>query len=222
MRSGQPSRLGVALRVLAWRARPLLLCLALVGGCALAARAAAPPPAPTAAVVVADGDLRAGHRLAATDLRTVRLPKGLVPGGAARDPADLVGLALAVDVPRGLPLVAAHLGGSRFARTPPAGTVAVPVRLGDGEVAGFLRPGDRVDLVASAGWVEEAAGPRVLASAALVLEVRAGDGNDGGLGLVPAGGEPEPVVVVAVSPADGHLIAAAEVGSLGAVLVQGS
>ena len=46
-------RLPLALRVLAWRARPALLALGLVLACALAARAAAPPPDPTAPVVVA-------------------------------------------------------------------------------------------------------------------------------------------------------------------------
>lgn len=213
----------LALRVLAWRLRPLLLALGLVLACAAAARLAAPPPGPTAAVVVARADLAAGHALTADDLRTVRLPSRLAPGGAAADPGVLVGEHLAVDVPRGLPVVAAHLAGSRFARPAPPGTVAVPVHLADDAVAALLRPGDRVDLVAGAdAWAPDPR-PEVLAEAALVLEVRTGTAEPaGGLALGLAAAEPEPLVVVAVPPDAGHRIAAAAAGAVGAVLVQGS
>lgn len=215
----------LALRVLAWRLRPLLLALALVLACALGARAGAPPPAPTVAVVVAADDLRAGDVLAAGDLRTVRVPRAAAPSGA-RDADDLVGEELAVDVPCGLAVVPAHLARSRFAAAAPAGTVAVPVHLADAAVAALLRPGDRVDLVAGAldGWPGED-GPAVLAEAALVLEVLTDPGtDDGDLGLLGAGAatDADPLVVVAVPADEGHRIAAAEGGSLGAVLVEGS
>lgn len=224
-----PPRLPLALRVLAWRVRPLLLAGALVCACALAARLAAPPPPPTAPVVVAAADLPAGSVLTTEDLRTARLPLAAVPRAAVADPAALAGAVLAVDVPAGLPLVSAHVSGGRFATDAPAGTVAVPVRLADAAVAALLRPGDRVDLVSAGGWsgtwsgaAEAAPGaPAVLASAALVLDVVVGE-ETGGLGLLGgASGGDDPLVVVAVTVAEGHRIAAAAGGSLGAVLVAG-
>jgi len=220
------ARLPRALRVLAWRVRPVLLAAALVVACALAARAAAPPPAPTAPVVVAATDLRPGDVLTDGDLRVVRLPRATVPDTAAARTDALLGEELAVDVPHGLPVVTAHLARSRFARSAPAGTVAVPVHLADAAVAALLRPGDRVDLVAGAldGWAGED-GPEVLAEAALVLEVLT-DEEDGGdeLGLLGSGtgADADPLVVVAVGATEGHRIAAAAGGSLGAVLVGGS
>lgn len=219
-------RLPLALRILAWRVRPALLALGLVLACALAARAAAPPPAPTVPVVVAARDLTAGAVLTADDLRTVRLPRPAVPAAAAPRADGLVGEELAVDVPRGLVVVPAHLARSRFATPAPDGTVAVPVHLADPAVAGLLRPGDRVDLVAGAldGWPGED-GPTVLAAAALVLEVLTEEaGNGDGLGLLGGGVsiDADPLVVVAVPPEDGRRIAAAEGGSLGALLVEGS
>lgn len=218
-------RLPLALRVLAWRLRPLLLALGLVATCALAARAAAPPPAPTVPVVVAADDLDAGDVLAARDLRTVRLPRSAVPTGAVPRADSLVGESLAVAVPRGLVVVPAHLARSRFATPAPEGTVAVPVHLADAAVAALLRPGDRIDLVsgASDGWPGED-GPAVLAASALVLEVLTDDADEGGLGLLGTGpaADADPLVVVAVPAADGHRLAAAAGGSLGAVLVQGS
>lgn len=213
----------LALRVLAWRLRPALLAVGLVALCTVAARLAAPPPPPSAPVVVARADLAPGHVLAAEDLRTVRLPARLAPPAAVADPDALVGARVAVPVPVGLPVVEAHLARSRFARQPPPGTVAVPVQPADDAVADLLRPGDRVDLVtAGDAWGGEA--PRVLARAALVLDVVVAD-DDAAAGLLgAAGGGPSgaPVLVVAVSPGEGHALAAAGGGHIGAVLVQGS
>ncbi|KGM14679.1 hypothetical protein N867_17660, partial [Actinotalea fermentans ATCC 43279 = JCM 9966 = DSM 3133] len=148
------------------------------------------------------------------------------PTGAVPHADSLVGEALAVDVPRGLVVLPAHLTRSRFATAAPDGTVAVPVHLADAAVAALLRPGDRVDLVSGGldGWPGED-GPAVLAASALVLEVLTeDDAGDGGVGLLGSGtaADTDPLVVVAVPAEDGHRIAAAAGGSLGAVLVQGS
>lgn len=220
--------LPLTLRVLAWRLRPLVIAAALVMACALGARVTAPPPTPTAPVVVADADLHAGDVLTEDDLRTVRLPRSAVPRMAVATTEALVGEELAVDLPRGLPVVTTHLARSRFVRSAPAGEVAVPVHLADAAVAALLRPGDRVDLVAGAldAW-PGAEGPEVLAESALVLEVLTDrDEAADGLGLLGAGGTSgtagEPLVVVAVPADEGHRIAAAVGGSLGAVLVGGS
>lgn len=218
-----PTPFPLALRVLAWRARPLLLLIGLLGACAIAARTAAPPPAPTVPVVVAGTDLPAGHTVTAADLRTVHLPRGTTPSGATATTAPLLGARLVVDVPEGLPVVDAHLTRSRFPVETPSGTVAVPVHLADPAVAALLRPGDRVDLVAGPldGWAAEPE-PAVLAAAALVLEVRTESAATSGLGLLGDAGTGEPLVVVAVAAEDGHRIASAAGGSLGAVLVEGS
>jgi len=164
----------------------------------------------------------------------VRMPAGLVPDGATSDPSALVDRAVTAGVPSGLPVVAAQLDGDRFGLALPAGTVAVPIRLADPAVAGLLRPGDRVDLVAPTGvdgWAgAEAAPATVLARGALVLEVLNRAAEDAGLlggwgsGAVSGStaGSAEPLVVVAVAPEEGHLLAASGWGSLGAVLVEGS
>jgi len=224
----------LGVRLLAWRMRAVLVVTGLLLAAGAVARQAAPPTPPVEPVVVAAHDLTAGQPLAAGDLRVVRMPAGLVPDGATSDPSTLVDRAVTAGVPSGLPIVAAQLDGDRFGLALPAGTVAVPIRLADLAVAGLLRPGDRVDLVAPAGvdgWAgTEAAPATVLASGALVLEVldrAAEDGNPlGGWASGAAGGSVtgsgEPLVVVAVAPQEGHLLAASGWGYLGAVLVEGS
>lgn len=224
----------LGVRLLAWRMRAVLVVTGLLLAAGAVARQAAPPTPPVEPVVVAAHDLTAGQPLAAGDLRVVRMPAGLVPDGATSDPSTLVDRAVTAGVPSGLPIVAAQLDGDRFGLALPAGTVAVPIRLADLAVAGLLRPGDRVDLVAPTGvdgWAgTEAAPATVLASGALVLEVldrAAEDGNPlGGWASGAAGGSVtgsgEPLVVVAVAPQEGHLLAASGWGYLGAVLVEGS
>ena len=228
----------LSVRLLFWRMRALLVVAGLLLAAGAVARQAAPPTPPAEPVVVAAHDLTAGQPLAAGDLRVVRMPAGLVPDGATSDPSVLVDRAVTAGVPSGLPVVAAQLDGDRFGLAMPAGTVAVPIRLADPAVAGLLRPGDRVDLVAPTGvdgWAgtgagTEAAPATVLARGALVLEVLDRVAEDGNLlGGWASGsasgstvGSAEPLVVVAVAPQEGHLLAASGWGSLGAVLVEGS
>lgn len=233
----------LALRVLAWRVRHVGAALLVLAAACLVARQLAPAPEPTRAVVVAADDLPAGRELVATDLRTVAVPTRLVPTGlVGADPPDaasLVGRRVTLDVPAGLPLVPALLDDARFGLAPPEGTVTVPVRLADPAVAALLRPGDRVDLIAprdawsadgdpSGALGGEGGSPEdtgtVLAAAALVLGVPAqgdDDASAGGLGELTQP-DAEPLVVVAVAPAEGRRLAASAQGSVGAVLVQGS
>lgn len=224
----------LTLRILAWRARRLMVLVVVVAAACLVARQAAPPGEPTRDVVVAARDLAAGDRLGPDDLRTVALPAALVPAGTA--PAgDLAGREVTVDVPAGLPLVEGLLDGGRFGLDPPSGTVTVPVRLVDPAVAAMLRPGDHIDLVAPTDGLAVGAGsgdgdaggsdgaPGVLAAGALVLDVITAEAADdeGPLDWTAAG-TADPLVVVAVEAAEGHRLAAAGWGSLGAVLVEGS
>lgn len=210
----------LTLRLLLWRARPLLVLagLVLVGG--VAVRHLGPAPPPTQVVVVAARDLPAGHVLTGADLTVVRMPPHAVPDGVSVSPDRLTGRAVVVAVTRGLPVVPSVLEGQRFGVPAPPGTVTVPILLADPAVARLLRPGDRLDLVAPADWDVTTAGsgePVVLASRALVLDVV--DEADAGTPLLSAAQGSAPVTVVAVSPAEGHRLAAAGWGSLGAVLV---
>jgi len=237
----------LTLRILLWRGRRLLVFGCLVAAACVVARQAVPPAEPLREVVVAAHDLTAGDELTADDLRVTSVPAHLVPSGTPRAD-ELPGRRVTASVPAGLPLVAGLVGAvlsdgalvddARFGLPPPPGTVTVPVRLVDPAVARILRPGDRVDLVAPHGGDGAdpsgggagggtGAGPGVLARAALVLEVvteqPAGSGGDGLAAWTGQGvAVDEPLVVVAVAPDEGHLLAAAGWGSLGAVVVEGS
>lgn len=127
----------------------LLAALALV----LAWRPApAPPPAgdhPGVQVVVAGRDLAAGAVLTAADLGLVTLPAGAAPDGVVAVIDRLAGNVLSGPVRRGEPLTDARVvGPGLWSRLPP-GQVAAPVRLADLAVAALLRPGDRVDVLAT-------------------------------------------------------------------------
>lgn len=208
----------LALRIAAWRARPLGLLLLLGATVATAAHLAVPQTAGVP-VVVTTRPVPAGQPLTAGDLRIVDLPAALVPGTGHPGSGDLVGRAPSVDLPLGLPVVDAVLAGERFTLDPPVGTVVVAVSL---TASGLLVAGDRVDLVAPGGWNEagaEIGAPAVLASAALVLDVGLAPGTSVS-GLLTPGDEDEPRVLVAVTPDEGRRIAAIWDGSsLGAVLV---
>lgn len=137
---------------------------------ALALALALVPRAPGVRVVVAAHDLAPGVRLAGADLVIREWPAEQVPAGAVHEPAAAEGRVLAGAARAGEALtdvrlvgaeLAARLGGSPHA-------AAVPVRLADGEVAGLLVPGSRVDVVTAGVSAGE---PVVLAEGAAVLAV---------------------------------------------------
>jgi Flp pilus assembly protein CpaB len=84
---------------------------------------------------------------------------------------------------RGEPVTDARLAGNGTLTGLPAGMVAVPLRLSDPGVVAWLRPGDRVDVLAAPGavgdtvLVDATATADVLATDAIVLGV--GGGRDG-------------------------------------------
>lgn len=166
--------------------RRLAAGVLVVGALVLALRPAADVPAAAAAgtpVVVAAADLPAGAPLAESDLGTAELPPDAVPDGAAGDPAELVGAVLASPLRRGEPVTDARVVGPGLWSQVPPGQVAAPVRLADLAVADLLRPGDRVDVLASV----DGAGTEVVAAGALVLAVPGGgsaDGSGAGSGLL--------------------------------------
>lgn len=104
--------------------------------------------APTASVLVAARDLAPGTVLVAADVRGVPLPARVVPPTALHPGDRVVGRAVAVAVPAGVPLTPASLS---IGRVLPPGTEATPVRLADPGEAALVAAGDRVDVLAAPG-----------------------------------------------------------------------
>jgi pilus assembly protein CpaB len=152
----------------------LLAAAALV----LALRPAPTPARPPAAIPVAVAalDLPAGTTLSGPDVAVARLPPGVVPRGVVPDGQPLVGRVLAGAVRAGEPLTDARLVGPGLTALLPADQVAAPVRLADLAVAGLVRPGDRVDVLAALPDAERA---EVVAAGALVLAAPPSASDDG-------------------------------------------
>jgi len=127
-----------------------------------------PPPPRVQAVLTAAHDLPAGTTLEAPDLVTVDYAAGTAPSGLA---TDAVGRVLAAPVRAGEPVTDVRLLGAPLAAAYP-GTVAVPVRLPDAGMAGLLRVGDRIDLLAADPQGDTA---RVVAAGLTVLALPAAD-----------------------------------------------
>jgi Flp pilus assembly protein CpaB len=156
----------------------------------------APPPA-AVPVAVAALDLPAGTALSDQDVAVARLPSGVAPGGVVPDAEPLVGRVLAGAVRAGEPLTDTRLVGPGLTALLPADQVAAPVRLADLAVAGLVRAGDRVDVLAALPDVERA---EVVAAGALVLAAPRNASDD----VDPATG----LLVLAVDPATAARLAA--------------
>jgi pilus assembly protein CpaB len=153
----------------------------------------------TVEVAVTTTDLAPGSVLTAGDVTVARLPAEFVPSGVIGDPGPLVGRVLAGGVRAGEPLTDVRLVGAGLTALLPEGMVAAPVRLADLAVAGLVRTGDRVDVLATA---PETVAAEVVAAAALVLAAPSGAPDpevDASAGLL----------VIAVDPATAARLAAA-------------
>jgi Flp pilus assembly protein CpaB len=146
------------------RRRRLLAALLTGAAVLLAMRSVTAPPEPTVGVVVAAHDLAAGTTVTGADLTTVEFRPGSEPDGVVADPTG--GLVVSA-VRRGEPLTDARLLGAPVVAGHP-GLVPTPVRLPDAAMAGLLRTGDRVDVLAA----DPQGGPTAsVARGALVLAV---------------------------------------------------
>lgn len=195
-------------RVLLWRARLPLTALLLGIACVVVVDELRPPPAQTSPVPVASHALPAGHVLVASDLTLAEMPSSLVPSGAPTVAAPLVGAALAVRVPAGLPIVDGLLVHDLV--TGPPGTVVAAVRLADPAVAALLATGTHIDVLAA---TDDGSTGRSLARGALVLAPpeAAGRGGDAS----------SPPVLLAVAPAEAAALAGAGPSALlSAVIVE--
>lgn len=121
-------------------------------------------------VVVATRDVPAGATLADSDLQVAEVPSSYVPKGATSDASELVGRSAIVDLSEGLAVPASAVQGastSTLAQAVGDGMVAYSVAVStDDGLAGLLRVGDRVNVLAGASGTEAAVvaeGVRVLA-----------------------------------------------------------
>lgn len=160
-------------------------------------RASAAPPPPTTSVTVAARDLPAGTVLTSADLASAAFAAGTAPDDLA---APAVGRTLASPVRRGEPLTDVRLVGPALTEGHP-GTVALPVRLPDAGMAGLLRVGDVVDLVAAD---PQGGDPALVATGVPVLALPAADQG-------AATGLPGRLVVVGVREGDVPRVADAAV-----------
>jgi pilus assembly protein CpaB len=102
-------------------------------------------------VVVARHDLASGTTLKPADVRRTSAPPDLVPDGAARGSADVVGRTTSGPMRRGEVLTDRRtIRAGRLAGFGPGRVLAV-VRVSDASVLALLRPGDAVDVVAVKG-----------------------------------------------------------------------
>jgi pilus assembly protein CpaB len=110
---------------------------------------------PTQPVVVAAADLQLGAEITKDDLVVMNFPAGAAPEGSFSKPADIVGRGLIVPVVKNEPILNAKLAskeaGAGLPPVIPEGMRAVSVRVNEVVgVAGYVLPGNRVDVVATA------------------------------------------------------------------------
>jgi pilus assembly protein CpaB len=114
----------------------------------------------TQPVVVAAADLQLGAELKKEDLTIVNFPAGQGPEGTFAQPGDLVGRGLIVSVVKNEPILPAKLAskeaGSGLPPVIPEGMRAVSVRVNEVVgVAGYVLPGNRVDVLATASPTDQ-------------------------------------------------------------------
>jgi pilus assembly protein CpaB len=118
-------------------------------------------PLPTKRVVVANADLALGRQLKSEDLTTLDWPENSVPAGAFDDAAAIVDRGLIVSVVKNEPILPGKLAskeaGAGLPPIIPPGKRAVSVRVNEViGVAGYVLPGTRVDVVATANPTNKA------------------------------------------------------------------
>ncbi|MDR0945660.1 MAG: SAF domain-containing protein [Bifidobacteriaceae bacterium] len=162
-------------RAVAWRLRFVAAGLAGLVALRLLVPAVVGAFQPTVPGVALTHAVQAGQVLAPADVKAVKVARGVAPRGLMTDPAAAVGGRAVAALPAGTALTPELLTAQAPVATAPPGRVAVPVRLSDPAVAALLRPGTRIDVMASPGQTGsgEIAPAHRLAAAAQVLDVPA-------------------------------------------------
>jgi pilus assembly protein CpaB len=104
-------------------------------------------PTPDETVLVASGDLSAGHVLEESDLVSAVIPKDMMPEDAVVDPIEVVGMTLTVGRSEGDIIRQSNIGTDSLTLAPNERAVAITVNNASG-LAGLLRPGDYVGVTA--------------------------------------------------------------------------
>jgi pilus assembly protein CpaB len=174
-------------RAASWHRRKLAV-VAAVAAVLIGISAARPPDPPSLDVVRATHEISAGTVVSFDDVRLDRVPRAAVPDAPLTGLDAVVGRTSTGAVAAGQVLTQLDLGTPHATRP---GAVVAPLRLADAEIAGLLRVGDRVDVIAvgSSGGKAE-----VMARDVLVVGLPQPNAN-GGL----AGGDASgPLVLVEV------------------------
>jgi pilus assembly protein CpaB len=116
----------------------------------------------TQPVVVAAADLQLGSELKKEDLTVVQFPAGAKPEGTFAQPSDIIGRGLIAPIVKNEPVLPSKLAskeaGAGLPPVIPEGMRAVSVRVNEViGVAGYVLPGTRVDVVATASPNQERA-----------------------------------------------------------------
>ena len=116
---------------------------------------------PTQPVVVAASNLQLGAQLKAEDLKVIAFPQGQAPEGTFAQPSEIIGRGLIVPIVKNEPVLKAKLAskeaGSGLPPVIPEGMRAVSVRVDEVVgVAGYVLPGNRVDVLATANPTDAA------------------------------------------------------------------
>jgi pilus assembly protein CpaB len=158
---------------------------------------------PGSNVVVAAGDITVGSKLESRDVNVVKFPTANLPPGYYTRPQQVVGRGVILPISKGeyiLPSkLAAENAGSGLPSLIPPGMRAVSVRVNDVvQVAGFVTPGTRVDvlLTGNPAGSKEQLTTTVLKNVAVIAAGQKLERN--------AAGEPQnvPVITLLVSPDD--------------------
>jgi len=122
----------------------LALCIALIAGLS----AALSPPTEPIALVVTARALSPGISLTEGDLAVIMVSDAQVPDGAFSDPQQVIGRSLIVGLTKNTPITTSALAADALANHD-IDEVLVPFRVRDADVAGLLRVGDRLTIVAA-------------------------------------------------------------------------
>jgi pilus assembly protein CpaB len=112
-------------------------------------------------VVVAVNDLQMGAEIRLEDVQVAKFPEGGAPEGAFVKPEELVGRGVVVNIVKNEPILPAKLAskeaGAGLPPVIPEGMRAVSVRVNEViGVAGYVLPGTRVDVLATASPTNDA------------------------------------------------------------------